>query len=459
MPKRALEETGAIPDASDGTSLPSSSEELTPSSSQGEDCREDGSPPRKCKRKSVGFNDVTVYYFQRMQGFTCVPSQGGSTLGMGPVHTEKKTFSLKQHSDERRREHFPRMEPSSSSSSPTDETLTSFEDCGSASANGKFDDDDEDQLEGGEDEDVDTLNYLQPVPTRQRRALLRASGVRKIDALEKDECRDIRASREFCGCACRGRCLPQECSCSQAGIPCQVDRMSFPCGCTREGCANESGRTEFNPLRVRAHFLHTLMRLELEKQQHQREGCDSSSQLSIAANLNFHRLNPRALMYYSGGSVDTTAVRYSSEEEEEEDEEEETSYSENSDYSTEDETEETREGSYDGTSDDRHSDSGDPLSSRLNVDVTSLDYTDLSEAVPKDSAATEERREATRGVVPVDPVFVGCGDDCATTGLEQTMVVNRNGRMEDGKGSSSTATTDSTFGEIIKASLGEVSTL
>jgi len=33
-------------------------------------------------KKSVSFDDVTVYYFPRVQGFTCVPSQGGSTLGI-----------------------------------------------------------------------------------------------------------------------------------------------------------------------------------------------------------------------------------------------------------------------------------------------------------------------------------------------------------------------------------------
>lgn len=32
-------------------------------------------------KKSVNFDGVTVYYFPRVQGFTCVPSQGGSTLG------------------------------------------------------------------------------------------------------------------------------------------------------------------------------------------------------------------------------------------------------------------------------------------------------------------------------------------------------------------------------------------
>lgn len=40
--------------------------------------------------------------------------------------------------------------------------------------------------------------------------------------------------------------------------------MSFPCGCSRDGCGNAAGRIEFNPLRVRTHYLHTIMKLDLE---------------------------------------------------------------------------------------------------------------------------------------------------------------------------------------------------
>lgn len=36
---------------------------------------------RKKAKKSVQFKDITVYYFNRLQGFTCVPTEGGSTLG------------------------------------------------------------------------------------------------------------------------------------------------------------------------------------------------------------------------------------------------------------------------------------------------------------------------------------------------------------------------------------------
>lgn len=87
--------------------------------------------------------------------------------------------------------------------------------------------------------------------------------------MEKDECRQLRVSREVCGCTCRGYCDPDTCECSQAGIKCQVDRLNpiFPCGCNRDGCGNVNGRVEFNPSRVKTHFIHTIMRLELEKRQ------------------------------------------------------------------------------------------------------------------------------------------------------------------------------------------------
>jgi len=113
-------------------------------------------------------------------------------------------------------------------------------------------------------EDLDDYYFLQPVSIRQRRLMLRNSGVKKIDNTEKDSCKEIRQSREQCGCDCKLFCDPKTCACALEGIKCQVDRLSFPCGCTKEGCGNPSGRVEFNPIRVRTHFIHTVMRLEFE---------------------------------------------------------------------------------------------------------------------------------------------------------------------------------------------------
>lgn len=214
--------------------------------------------PKVKKRKGITFDSVTVFYFPRAQGFTCVPSQGGSTLGMGAQHSHVRKFSIAEHAVEQRRIHRQLLQQLRAQRNTIG---------GSGGSSSEESDSEEEHSDASESEmDLDNYYFLQPVPTRQRRALLRASGVRKIDSLEKDECRDIRTSREFCGCGCKGYCDPDTCSCSQAGIKCQVDRLNFPCGCSRDNCGNSSGRIEFNPVRVRTHFIHTLMRLELEKE-------------------------------------------------------------------------------------------------------------------------------------------------------------------------------------------------
>lgn len=167
-----------------------------------------------------------------------------------------RSFSLSEHLAEQRRHHrqqINELNPSSSSS----EDSNSEEEASENSAS---------------EADSEISGFLQPISARQRRGLLKAAGIRKIDILEKDDCRTIRTSREVCGCSCRNYCDPDTCECSQAGIKCQVDRLNFPCGCTRDCCANVSGRVEFNPARVKTHFIHTIMRLGLEKKQETRAG-------------------------------------------------------------------------------------------------------------------------------------------------------------------------------------------
>lgn len=59
--------------------------------------RADQSIELKKPKRNIQFTGVTVFYFPRIQGFTCVPSQGGCTLGMGSQHCEEKSFSLSEH--------------------------------------------------------------------------------------------------------------------------------------------------------------------------------------------------------------------------------------------------------------------------------------------------------------------------------------------------------------------------
>lgn len=51
------------------------------------------------------FHNVTVYYFSRRQGFTSVPSQGGSTLGMASRHSWVRQYSLGEFALEQERVH------------------------------------------------------------------------------------------------------------------------------------------------------------------------------------------------------------------------------------------------------------------------------------------------------------------------------------------------------------------
>lgn len=218
------------------------------------------------RRKNVRFDQVTVYYFPRRQGFTSVPSQGGSSLGMAQRHNSIRRYTLCEFAQEQEvshreilREHLKEEKLRTRKLKLTKNGTVESEEAEILTLEDVSDDDiDVDNVE------VDNYFFLQPLATKRRRALLRASGVHRIDAEEKQELRAIRLSREECGCDCRLYCDPEACPCSQAGIKCQVDRMSFPCGCSRDGCGNLAGRIEFNPIRVRTHYLHTIMKLELE---------------------------------------------------------------------------------------------------------------------------------------------------------------------------------------------------
>ena len=180
-----------------------------------------------------------------------------SFVGMADKHIFSENFTLSEYAKEQKRIHRIYLEEQRQRGKlieGLEQRLAEME-----SEDYHSDDDSDWELD-----DLDDYYFLQPMSIRQRRILLRTAGVKKIDNTEKDLCKEIRVSREACGCDCKMYCDPETCACSVAGIKCQVDRLSFPCGCARDGCANPAGRVEFNPVRVRTHFIHTLMRLELD---------------------------------------------------------------------------------------------------------------------------------------------------------------------------------------------------
>ncbi|KAK9396051.1 cysteine/serine-rich nuclear protein 1 [Crotalus adamanteus] len=228
---------------------------------------------KRLRRNNVEFDRVTVFYFPRCQGFTSVPSCGGCTLGMARKHGFSREFTMsefcKQQQIVRREKLKDRLKEERLEALKLKLTMNGTKVSEEAKRL---------TIEDISVDDVDISNvdlensfFLQPYTTKKRRALLKAMGVKKIDREEKRQLQRIRLSRENCGCDCQGFCDPETCSCSVAGIKCQMDYTSFPCGCTRDGCGNTEGRIEFNQARVQTHFLHTLMRLELEENQQNSE--------------------------------------------------------------------------------------------------------------------------------------------------------------------------------------------
>nr|XP_032807083.1 cysteine/serine-rich nuclear protein 2-like isoform X1 [Petromyzon marinus]XP_032807084.1 cysteine/serine-rich nuclear protein 2-like isoform X1 [Petromyzon marinus]XP_032807086.1 cysteine/serine-rich nuclear protein 2-like isoform X1 [Petromyzon marinus]XP_032807087.1 cysteine/serine-rich nuclear protein 2-like isoform X1 [Petromyzon marinus] len=268
-PKDSDDDLSSSDSGDSGDSVNAPADGLFPQSSSSSSTAAGPSASKRARGKNVRFDQVTVYYFSRRQGFTSVPSQGGSTLGMASRHDRVAVYSLGEFAQERERahQHMLRQHLKEERLNALRLQLMQSGAPEPEHTHGLTVDDIPDEEVDARALDVDDYFFLQPLPTRKRRAMLRASGVRRIDGDEKQQLRAIRVSREECGCDCRSHCDPETCGCSQAGISCQVDRLSFPCGCTLDGCGNASGRVEFNPVRVRTHFIHTIMRLELEKKE------------------------------------------------------------------------------------------------------------------------------------------------------------------------------------------------
>jgi len=102
---------------------------------------------------------------------------------------------------------------------------------------------------------------LTPLNSKARFSLLKSYGILNIDKVEAEEIRNIRESREQCGCSCRGDCKPESCECARNGIECQVERLGFPCKCG-VGCKNPNGRKVFDEMEVSLHFINTMMNMK-----------------------------------------------------------------------------------------------------------------------------------------------------------------------------------------------------
>ncbi|XP_067331510.1 cysteine/serine-rich nuclear protein 1-like [Channa argus] len=220
-------------------------------------------PKLKGSKRNVRFDQVTVFSFSRCQGFTSVPSRGGATLGMVQRHSAFQRYTVAEHALEQQHRQRVRLQERLRA-----ERFKALKNKISATDQQKAD-----RLTLDEnidihisDAELEDGSVLKPYSSKQRQALLQVAGVKCIDREEKKQLHALRLSREACGCDCQGFCEPETCACTLAGIKCQMDRFGFPCGCTKDGCGNTQGRIEFDSRRVRTHYIHTIMRLGLERQ-------------------------------------------------------------------------------------------------------------------------------------------------------------------------------------------------
>ncbi|XP_070582471.1 cysteine/serine-rich nuclear protein 1 [Erythrolamprus reginae] len=225
------------------------------------------------KKNSVEFDRVTVYYFQRCQGFTAVPSSGGCTLGMASRHSYSREFTISEFWEQQQIDRYEKLKEM-----VLEEKLSALKQ--KLTKNGTVYSEEAMNLTIDDIlvDDVDLINldasssFLMPYSAKKRRVLLKEMGVKTIDREEKYQLQKIRHSRKNCGCQCQEFCDSESCSCSLAGIKCQGNLTAFPCQCTKDCCGNIEGRIEFNPSRVQTHFMHTLMRLEMEEKQQSDDG-------------------------------------------------------------------------------------------------------------------------------------------------------------------------------------------
>uniref|UniRef100_A0A1I8GUM3 Alpha-type protein kinase domain-containing protein n=1 Tax=Macrostomum lignano TaxID=282301 RepID=A0A1I8GUM3_9PLAT len=203
-------------------------------------------PPRR-----VRFADqIRAFLFERALGFSCVPSRGSVGLGMQLNHCAVESLAP----------HDRPVDDNNSSSSTGYSAAFGFR-----------------LAEDGQ--------ALSPLPVRSRRQLLRESGVRRADsAEERAECRLIRASGSAAAATVQTVAFWAFVRAPETRF--LVDRAGFPCACARpEACANPAGRLEFNPSRVRAHYVHTAHRLSLESEQQQADLFTPDGSCSVCADV------------------------------------------------------------------------------------------------------------------------------------------------------------------------------
>ena len=311
-PRRPLKQSIS---STETVSLPS-----TPSSTP---ARWSSQQSNSCAKKSVKFNRVEVFLFDRCQGFTSIPSAPESKLpsvsiGMSYKHTEAESFnSIDDYMRDKRKADIQKLEAyfhsklgeletqnqraaekslfsannttaATQKKGPTGRKKQTPTKCVPVLSTEDLISTDPDltrinailQNKDFYETNVDAhlevnADIMCPILSTKQRLELLENLELEIDLNESAEIKSINESREVCGCLCGkfnlvcGDPDNDMCTCVQNGIMCQLDRFRYPCCCTVKKCKNPLGFKKFNCARVIEHYknvLHTNVdeRLEIE---------------------------------------------------------------------------------------------------------------------------------------------------------------------------------------------------
>lgn len=216
------------------------------------------------QKKSVKFNKVDVYHFERCQGYQSIPGSENDansiTLGMGYFHNDYETFltqddflKIKRKLDLDKISFFINS-IEKNELPPLNEGIIER----AKEVLGK-----RDFYEENIEEDLGiSADIMCPILTLEQRIekLVNLGYLREeIDKKESEEINLIRESRLVCGCICSKMNMicgenGDMCSCFANGINCQIDRIKFPCSCNLKRCKNLYGMKRFNPKGVFDHY-------------------------------------------------------------------------------------------------------------------------------------------------------------------------------------------------------------
>lgn len=232
----------------------------------------------KKKKKSVSFNDVKLFLFDRTQGFECIPSDDSKnsiTLGMSYKHTQLQHFDkLDDYLTYKRKAHLKKLEKEKKKILNIDDNLLDLQilTCDDLIDEANMEEENRKILDvilnKEEYENIDkvlpiNMDFFCPVLNAvERRQKLIQAGVKEFDESESKEIKSIKASREICGCKCSQLGLTcgedERCTCFANGIGCQLDKTRYPCSCTVRKCKNPFGLKRFDQKAVLKHYKEVL---------------------------------------------------------------------------------------------------------------------------------------------------------------------------------------------------------